>query len=104
MAYEDQDGPDSETMDEGMAEGDPNASAPKQADSDTFFLPPDFTSKYDCQPGDTITLKVVNIDKDGDKEVKIMDVQHGSGGGGMSMLEDLRASKNKIMPEPTSEA
>jgi len=86
--------PDDQNMPEGDADGEKDS---------TFFLPPEFTSKYDCQPGDKITLQVVSIDKDGDKEVKITGVDHGGKSGGMSMLDDLRANKSKIMPDDSDE-
>lgn len=62
----------------------------------TFFLPPEFIDSYDCQPGDSITLEVVNIDKDGDKEVRVKNVSH-KGEGGSGLIDELRASKDKLM-------
>jgi len=75
----------------------PDSGEMQSEDKNTFFLPHEFVSNYDCQPGDKITLEVVDVDKDGDKEVKVSSVDHKSGKG-MSMMEDLRANQDKIMP------
>lgn len=55
--------------------------------NDTFFLPQDFPGSEGLKPGDTITLKVVGKDSEGDIEVA-MD----GGEEEMSMADDLRQS------------
>lgn len=75
----------------------PDSGMEQDGENKTFFLPREFVSDYDCKPGDKITLEVVNVDKDGDKEVKVSGFDH-KGGGGMSIMDDLRASKDSIMP------
>ena len=56
-----------------------NEPAPEQdanetaSSAKTFFLSPDMLGGKECKAGDTITLKVLGSDKDGDYEVEIAD-------------------------------
>ena len=54
---------------------------------DTFFLPSDFPGSDNLKPGDTLTLKVVGKDADGDIEVEHVAGQPAKGRG---MMDDLR--------------
>lgn len=65
---------------------DLETSDPETNADNTFFLPAEFPGSDSFKPGDSITLKVVSRNNDGEIEV--------SAGGGkeMSMSDDLRTS------------
>lgn len=60
---------------------------------ETFFLPDSFPNREDYKPGDTITLKVVGADADGDLEVECVQPKDGH----KSMADDLRATMGPDM-------
>lgn len=63
---------------------------PETEDSDdqSFFLPSSFPGRADYKSGDTITLKVIGEDADGDLEVKCLHPK----GDKKDMMTDLRES------------
>lgn len=61
----------------------------QSSDDQSFFLPSSFPGRAGYKPGDTITLKVVGEDADGDLEVKC---EHPKGGEKKDMMSDLRES------------
>ncbi len=77
--------------DMGAMPGDDEQLPPDSSNSgsQSFYLPDSFPGRENYKPGDTIELKVVGQDKDGDLEVECV---HPKSGEGKSMSEDLRAS------------
>lgn len=61
----------------------------ESSNDQSFFLPSSFPGRADYKPGDTITLKVIGEDADGDLEVKCL---HPKGGDKKDMMSDLRES------------
>lgn len=71
QAISDQDYSSGPETNEPSAEQDANEmDAPE---SGSFFLSPDQLGGKECKAGDTISLKVLGMDKDGDYEVEIAD-------------------------------
>ena len=64
--------------------------------SDTFYLPDDYPGAADLQPGDTLQLKVVGRDKDGQVEVECVhdDVEKGGtpADGKKPLMQDMDES------------
>lgn len=50
-----------------------------QSDNQSFYLPSSFPGRENYKAGDTITLKVVGADADGDLEVQCQGPDDGSG-------------------------
>lgn len=72
--------------------GDPGTedAAPEieSSDDQSFFLPSSFPGRANYKSGDTITLKVIGEDADGDLEVKCLHPK----GEKKDMMSDLRES------------
>lgn len=88
MPYDDS--TDTGAADELTAE---NPDEGQTARDDTFFLPSDFPGSDALKAGDTLTLRVVGKDADGDIEVEHVAGEPAKSG----MMDDLRTSMTKGM-------
>ena len=64
-------GPETTAPDTGQDANETGGDAPDAPDSKTFFLSPDQLGGKECKAGDTISLKILGTDKDGDYEVEV---------------------------------
>ena len=69
---------------------DQNANETDAPSAGTFFLSPDQLGGKECKAGDTISLKVLGLDKDGDYEVEIADDSEPDADPDDSMAETMR--------------
>lgn len=74
---------------EGATEVGMDAEEDVSMPSSDFFVPKDALGDKECKPGDTITLRVTEVDEDGDVGVKMEGYSHKDGEKRKSMMDEM---------------